>query len=382
MTALVYIAIAAVSILTARYADIRSGVRKRAVFWLLFLILLVPAALRQGTGNDYYRYTAFMHLVVSNAYVPTEWGFNALVRLIYGLCGYENYLLVFAVFSAVTICLFLEGIRREAVSFFASFGLFMLFGYYFNSYNTVRYYLALSAALIALGFIRRKQYVFFVLTVAAAALFHKSALVLLALYPVCMIRWKKAGVIAATAAGAVLSLFRSFWLSVLVRLYPSYEGTGFFAAARPGYASILRCLAVFLLALYVQRQCQRHCLRHCGTGSAIKEEGAESGNGESGTALYARMNYLALCIYVFGWFVPEISRIGHYLTITHIFYVPALLRALRAKDAAAARKAGLIVAAAAAVYFVLFLFKAWSPDISLLPYRTFLFHDMPDVIVE
>ena len=369
MTALIYVTIAAASVGAARYADQRSGVRRRAVFLLLFVLLFVPAALRQGIGNDYYRYVEFMHLVVSRAYVPTEWGFNALVRVIYGISGYENHLLVFAVFSAATLFLFLAGIRREAVSFFASFSLFMLFGYYFNTYNTVRYYLALSAAVPALGFLRRKQYVYFLLTVAAASLFHKSALVLLVLYPICMVRWKKFPVILATAAAAVLSLFRSFWLAVLVRLYPSYEGTGFFAAAKPGYIQILRCLAVFLLAAYVRR----------------KQKGPESPSGawQGGhIALYLKMNYLALGIYGFGWFVPEITRIGHYLTITHIFCIPALFLALREEDAGAARKAGMIISAAAVLYFALFLYKAWSPDISLLPYQTFLFHDLPDVIVE
>ena len=316
MSVLIYIAIAVMAILTAGYAGrVPAGVRRRGAVIFLFLLLFVPAALRQGIGNDYYRYAAFMHLVVSNAYVPTEWGFNTLVRVIYGLCGYENYLLVFAVFAAVTLFIFLKALFREAEDFTASFALFMLFGYYFNCYNTVRYYLALSVALLALGFIRRKEYVWFVIAVAAAASFHKSALVLILLYPLCMIRWKKVPVIAVTAAGAVLSLFRSFWTAVFLRLYPSYEGTGFFEAARPGYAGIARCAAVLLLAVLA-------VYFGSGRGTFRIKQILEDPLFDN---YYARMNYLALAIYIFGWFVPEISRIGHYLTITHVLYIPQIL---------------------------------------------------------
>ncbi len=373
MSVLIYIAIAVLAIITAGYAGmLPAGVRRRGAVIFLFLLLFVPAALRQGIGNDYYRYAAFMHLVVSNAYVPTEWGFNTVVRVIYGLCGYENYLLVFAVFAAVTLFIFLKAICREAEDLAASFALFMLFGYYFNCYNTVRYYLALSIALLALGFIRRKEYVWFVIAVAAAASFHKSALVLVLLYPLCMIRWKRVPLIVLTAAGAVLSLFRSFWTGVFLRLYPSYEGTGFFEAAKPGYAGIARCLAILLLAVLAVYFCggrEKSGIRRI-TGESIIDH------------YYARMNYMALAIYVFGWFVPEISRIGHYLTITHIFYIPQILSYVRERDERLYRRFRAAVFAAAVLYFAAFLYKAWSPDISLLPYRTFLFHDLPDVIVE
>ena len=45
-------------------------------------------------GNDYAKYVEFMHLVNCDAYVPTEAGFNLLVKIIYGLSGFENYLLL------------------------------------------------------------------------------------------------------------------------------------------------------------------------------------------------------------------------------------------------------------------------------------------------
>ena len=123
---ILYGAIAAVSVLLAHTIGVLDGKSgplgshsrgrqaQKALFLLLFLVLFVPSALRQATGNDYMRYVEFFHLASVDAYVPTEPGFNAFVKLIYGLCGYENYLLVFALFALFTILLFLLAIRDEA----------------------------------------------------------------------------------------------------------------------------------------------------------------------------------------------------------------------------------------------------------------------------
>lgn len=68
-------------------------------------------------GNDYAKYVEFMHLVNCDAYVPTEAGFNLLVKIIYGLSGFENYLLVFAVYAFVTIGIFLFGMYEQSEDF-------------------------------------------------------------------------------------------------------------------------------------------------------------------------------------------------------------------------------------------------------------------------
>ena len=80
----------------------------------IFCLLFAVSALRLNVGNDYLKYVEFMHLVFSRAYVPTEIGFNALSYAVYYLCGFENYLLVFAIFSFATIYFFMKGIYGKA----------------------------------------------------------------------------------------------------------------------------------------------------------------------------------------------------------------------------------------------------------------------------
>ncbi len=345
--------------------------RNKALMAAIFVILAVPAVLRQNVGNDYMRYVAFFHLANIDAYVPTEPGFNLLVKLIYGLCGYENSLLVFAVFSVLTIAFFLIAIRALSGRFFLSFFLFMAFGYYFQTYNTVRYYFAMSIVLCAMIFFLRKEYLPFLLLVLAAASFHKSALVVLALYPVCALKWKRIPAALAIAAVFALSYFRDFWMQVVVRLYPSYHGTAFMSGGRISPVGIARCAALALLpflALAMDR-------------ASNKKNDAVGEDSRSGAyAFWIRCTVLALVIYCAAWFIPEISRIATYLTVTQIFLIPEVI--LRAKEERTERVLTALTIVAGIAFFALFLWRAWDPLISILPYRTFVFHELPEAIIE
>ena len=345
--------------------------RNKALMAAIFVILAVPAVLRQNVGNDYMRYVAFFHLANIDAYVPTEPGFNLLVKLIYGLCGYENSLLVFAVFSVLTIAFFLIAIRALSGRFFLSFFLFMAFGYYFQTYNTVRYYFAMSIVLCAMIFFLRKEYLPFLLLVLAAASFHKSALVVLALYPVCALKWKRIPAALAIAAVFALSYFRDFWMQVVVRLYPSYHGTAFMSGGRISPVGIARCAALALLpflALAMDR-------------ASNKKNDAVGEDSRSGAyAFWIRCTVLALVIYCTAWFIPEISRIATYLTVTQIFLIPEVI--LRAKEERTERVLTALTIVAGIAFFALFLWRAWDPLISILPYRTFVFHELPEAIIE
>ena len=341
---------------------------RKPVLLLLLMVLTVPLVLRQATGNDYMKYVEFFHLAWANAYVPTEAGFNVLARLVYGLCGYENYLLLFAIYGILTCTLFVAGIRREAQHFFFSFFLFMMFGYYFQSYNTVRYYFALSLTLVSVHELLERRRLTFAALILAASLFHKSVLVVFLLYPLAMLRWRKGFVVAGAVFGASLTLFQDFWMKVIVRLYPSYEDTAILEAG--GHLSVFnvaKCLAVFALALAAFADLDGKTLR-------IDRERLSRRLSDRRFRFYANASVLALAVYCFGWFIPEISRIGYYLMITQIFWIPMLVQEAEGKK----RKALTVFAAVFAVCcFAAFLSRAGDIEIRILPDRSFLFHDLP-----
>ena len=342
-------------------AGSRGSLLRRSCLFLIALILMVPAILRQETGNDYLRYVEFFHLASIDAYVPTEAGFNWLAKAVYGLCGYENYLLLFAIYAVMTILVMLTVIRQQAENFCFSFFLFMMFGYYFQSFNTMRYYFALSLSLLAMTCLLRRKYAGFVILVLLAALFHKTALITLLLYPVAARRWKKRELAAAVVPGLAVLLLHEKAMELLLSLYPSWEGTVDLAAGTSiSWVNIAKCLAVLLLAYYVRA-----------------DEDPETFRGRQ-LVMYRNSAYIGLLLYVFGWFIPEVSRICYYLTFTQIFYLPMLLSGLPETEQGRRQKKLLtiLVIAAALVFFALFLRTAYRDTIKILPYKSFLFHDL------
>lgn len=342
-------------------AGSRGSLLRRSCLFLIALILMIPAILRQETGNDYLRYVEFFHLASIDAYVPTEAGFNWLAKAVYGLCGYENYLLLFAIYAVMTILVMLTVIRQQAENFCFSFFLFMMFGYYFQSFNTMRYYFALSLSLLAMTCLLRRQYAGFVGLVLLAALFHKTALITLLLYPVAARSWKKRELAAGVVPGLAVLLLHEKAMELLLSLYPSWEGTVDLAAGTSiSWVNIAKCLAVLLLAYYVRA-----------------DEDPDTFRGRQ-LVMYRNSAYIGLLLYVFGWFIPEVSRICYYLTFTQIFYLPMLLSGLPETEQGRRQKKLLtiLVIVAALVFFALFLRTAYRDTIKILPYKSFLFHDL------
>lgn len=323
----------------------------------VFLLLFGVSACRLNVGNDYAKYVEFMHLINCDAFVPTEFGFNWIVKAIYNLSGFENYLLVFAFFAFFTILLFLAAIYRQADSFGFSFFLFMAFGYYFQSFNTVRYYLALAIAVAAIPYVLRREWVKFILLVLLGATLHKSILVVLPLYFLASLSWKKWQLAIAAVFCSTFFFLQDFYLKVVVFLYPTYEDTEYLEGGT-SLINIVRCLAILILSLICYKK-------------TVK--------GNRRNRFYFYCNLGALVMYVCCSFLPIISRIGYYLTITHIFFLPALLAGIENKKVKKLFTAGVI--GAAILYFAIFiLMKAGNDGLRILPYETFMFHHMVPIL--
>lgn len=330
----------------------------RLCLFSIFTILFAVAACRLNVGNDYAKYVEFMHLIACGAYdyVPTEVGFNALVAVLYYISGYENFLLVFAVFSFFTLLFFLKGIYEQSDYFAFSFFLFMAFGFYFHTFNTVRYYLALAIALYSIKYVLKKEWGRFILLVLLGSTFHKSLLVIIPLYFLASLKWKKWQLVCMAAFCSTFFFMQDFYLKLVVILYPSYADTEYLEGGISWF-NILRCLGVLLLALLYYKQ-------------AVKDS--------KKNRFYFYCNLGALVLYICCSFLPIITRIGYYLNITQILFIPAILKQI--PDKKQRRFWSIIVAAAAIGYFGLYLMRAGNDGIRVLPYQTFMFHDMVPIL--
>ncbi len=315
----------------------------------LFVLLFVPAALRIYTGNDYRTYIVRFHDVNVGNYVVTEPGFNVLVKGIYAFLGDEHFLAVFAVFAFGTVLFFLAGIYRQSRDFALSFFLFMALGMYFQTYNTVRYYFALSLVFCSMHYAVRREYEKFVPVLLFAVLFHKSALVVAVAYPFTRMRWRKWFVPILAAFGVSGLLLQEQYMNIFLRLYPSYlEEEEYLAGGSISYVNILRCVLTIALCIIFYRQ-------------QLKEDTA--------AAFYLKLNVLALVMYGCFYFVPFVSRIGYYFNISQILLIPLVIANQEGK------KKRILLGLTLAIgllYFAMFLRQAEDIYIKILPYSTWL----------
>ncbi len=363
---LLYTAVAVITILLAcfvvnkpavtAYGTTRRQALSGACLVTIFVILFALSALRIDVGNDYKTYAITCHEAWVNGYVVTEPGFNLLVKVLYTLAGWENYLLVFAVFAFATIFLYMKIAYEQSDSFALTFFLFMSLGMYFRTFNTVRYYFVLAVAVYSLRYVAEKRYVRFVLLILAAAFFHKSVLVVIPIYFAAMYVSKKWHYIVLGMAGLAFLLAKNLVMKIALILYPSYENTsyinetGILSGWIGNATAIGRCLFVLVLCCVFYKE-------------AIAEQRENR--------LYFNLNIFALMLYVFGVYLPLLSRFTYYMMASHILLVPGVLS--HVKNEKTKKGITVVVVAIGIIYFALFMRGAYEDGLRILPYQSWIF---------
>lgn len=337
------------------------SVQNRLYLTGIFVILFVVAALRFDIGNDYRQYTQTAHEAYVGGYVVTEAGFNVLVRLLYGIMGGEYYELVFAVFAFVTLYFFLKAFWRQSVDFSQTFFLFMMLGLYFQTFNTVRYYLALALALYSMKYVLERDFIQFVFWIVLAAFFHKSVLLVLPTYFLATFAWKRWQILAGLAVSALCFVGKGWILKAALVLYPSYKNTIYLEtpSLSDSLASSLRpllALALYGWFVYVQAK----------DGGENREHGWERA-----LRFYGQLNLMALVSGTFFYFLPVVTRISYYFGISQLLMIPLILQNITEQKVR--KRVTAVVYVVCILYFMVFLWKAHEDGVGLLPYRSWLF---------
>ena len=329
----------------------RRNVLKRLYLVGIFVILFLCSALRFGIGNDYRQYTQTAHEAYVGGYVVTEIGFNWLVKGLYTLAGGEYYELVFAVFALLTLYIFLKAFYEQSEDFAITYFLFMALGMYFQTYNTVRYYLALAIALYALRYVVNKDFIKFVFLILLAALFHKSVLLVIPVYWIASYAWKKWMILVGLLLSVGCLFGKGIILKIALILYPSYENT-IYLEGGTSPISILRGVLVLVLYLWYRKRYQQ------------KQEDRE-------LLCYAQLNLLSVVACVFFFFLPVITRIAYYFSVVQLLMIPRIICGI--EEEKIRKRACALVCTAGVIYFAIFLLGADKPGVGLLPYRSWLF---------
>ncbi len=334
--------------ITRGYA--RSCVAEFAIFCLLTGV----SACRIAVGNDYWVYRFNFRLIAQERHVSSEFGFNLIVKWMQQLFGYDNYLPIFALFSVLTVWFFVRALHGQAVDYAFSLFLLMTGGYYFNSLNTVRYYLALAVALYAMQYVLREEYGKFVLWILFGCIFHKSILLVIPMYLAAHLLAKSKLKKWHYAVGAVLLLSlvfcQNFYREIVFYFYPYYRDSAFDTGS-VSWANIAKCAGTLgLCAICYKRSLKENCVNR----------------------FYFFLNVAGLVIYPCGSFIPEVSRVGYYVIISQIFLIPALIREMPRGWLRTICYGGVI--GAFTLYFILLLRGMYATDIRLLPYLNWIFN--------
>lgn len=332
----------------------RQQAGNRVAGFAIYCLLTGVSACRIAVGNDYWVYRDNFNLIAQNRHVASEFGFNRIVRWIQMFFGYDKYLPVFAFFSIVTVFFFVKALHDQGSYYAFSLYLLLTGGYYFNSLNSVRYYLALAIALYSMKYVLRGAYGKFVLWILAGALFHKSVLLVIPIYLVARYlaarKLKRWHYIAGGILIASLILCQDLYREIIFRFYPYYRDSAF-DNGQLSYVNILKCVCVLILGLCFCRESLREDMMN---------------------RFYFFLNLLGLVVYCCGSFMPEVSRVGYYMIISQVFLLPRLLAQIKST---VLRRLGYIgVAGAFGAYFVLLLHGMYAVDVRLLPYLNWIFN--------
>ena len=341
----------------------RQNIINNTCLFIIFSLLFLVSALRGHVGNDYDAYIGFMHEAKLFAYTATEIGFDLIVYVIYTLCGFENYRLVFAVFSFITVFFFVREIYRESEDMFTSFAMFMLLCPYFQSFSTVRYYAALALVFHANAFFQRKDYIGFVVTVLIASTIHKTALLVLIFYPMAKIRFNKYIIGIGLVFTGILAALPSLWLKIALVIFPTYKTDGAQMGDISSPINIIRNVLVLLLVYFCTKEV---IFKKADTGEHNEDE-----KQLEKIRFYTRLSIMALAIHIGGYYLPQLSRITIYMTLFQIFLIPSVIK--RLKDKKRRQLATAAVLAVCSLVYIRFMMLAHGNGISVLPYTSFLF---------
>lgn len=302
-------------------------------FWLLAtasgLLLFALSAFRYDVGTDYFfTYRPMFDRVVAGKSVDYSLGGMGrwvISQIIYALGG--GHVWFFFITSALVVGLFFWGIYRQSVMPVVSVALFVLTEVYFASLNGVMQYVGLAFVFFGFYYVQQQSFLKYAVFVLIGAFFHPSVVIMLPLYFFSKLKLKYVPIIA-TGMVAVMSLFNDQMKKLFSALvtqtgYGHYVNTEFqvsgrFYPARIFIYAVVLCIA---FALYYKKGSCRQSpfFRFC---------------------LYIQL--LALFLTLNRNIIPLTDRLVWMLEITHILFLPQLIKEMPSRCLKAALIVGIL----------------------------------------
>ncbi len=318
---------------------------KKLEFAIIFLTLAVFSAIRDEIGVDYASYMNHIQNIQLGKPNYMESGFKFLAKVIGRINS--NPRLVIIVFAILTSFFYIKAIYEQSSNVLMSIFIFLSWGYYFFTFNTIRNYFALAMCLYSLKFLKEKKYTIFLILILLASTIHKSALVCIPIYLLANYDFTLNQLRFMILCPVIAFMMKTPVKKFLLYIYPGYFGS-VYDTGQISYLNIIKALAVVILGIMFYNRLKNNKL----------------------CKIYFHLNIFALVYYIGFYWVPEISRIGFYMNATSIMFIPNVIRELKLKKNQKILNISIYIFSF--VLFILLMQTFYSPSTKLLPYQTWI----------
>lgn len=159
----------------------KTAQKDRNLMWLISLILIFFAGVRFRVGADYLSYASYYGgYFMDELELFGEPGIRIIARLAHWI--YDDYATMFIIMSIITVGLCLYRIAKSSPFWMVSVLMYIFLGCWHSSFNAVRQCAAAAILFAGHPYLKKKQFMPWLLVVCVASLFHISAIVFIALY--------------------------------------------------------------------------------------------------------------------------------------------------------------------------------------------------------
>lgn len=165
---------------------------RKLIIWIIIVLSFIAGFRSFSVGKDTTRYIEFFQLI-GEGHPEYAYGlentFKMLCAILYKIWGHPSFLLIF--FATITniFIIFRLWDFREISSFGWMIACYYI-SFYFFSFNVMRQMCSVAIIFFATRYITKRKYAIFLLYIAFAFIFHKSALLGLGFFVFEIFQWK------------------------------------------------------------------------------------------------------------------------------------------------------------------------------------------------
>lgn len=317
-----------------------------AVFWVgIFLVLALFGGLRYYVGTDFESYYQIFLDTCEDwedvRYNGTERGFVWMNRLL-SLFTEEPQWIIFLANAFVSFFCTWALIKESR---FVPFSLYLVFTtLYYQSFNLVRQGMACAVVLLAFAYAKERKWLRCYGLVLFAALFHRTALLVLPVMVLVRFRYPHALYFVFFALASLGIFLKEQVIALLLRIYPSAvtASEAYLYEEFSPVQTILCLIYVALCLLYEQKLLEK----------------------DRGNIVYLNMSILLLGMYAFFYWIPMWGRLQLYFIGLYSLIVPEVIAC---EDSRLLRILYYVVIWGILLFF--FIVPNWS-SVGVWPYQT------------